>query len=190
MNGGDEEIKAKAPSFCLFFEQLALLLSDNVIEVNELPALPTPQLPVVVQESAPVLGSPSFPSRYPSQSSSSIPKKRPNSVSLVSSSPPEVPALSFPDNVDVPPTTIPKDPKYSGDSAESIDEDNTSDMIRTLIRFILFNLGMDFRQVSWPSYTGPCSLILSGYYRSSIPSNLQTRATDDSVGLQVRCGSE
>jgi len=55
-------------------------------------------------------------------------------------------------------------PDYTGDSIESIDEDNTKQMMATLIHSTLYHLGMAFRQVLWPLYTGTCSLKIAGYF--------------------------
>jgi hypothetical protein len=97
-------------------------------------------------------------------SSSSPPtyKKRPNSLTITTTSPTKIRPqyTSVPRTPDQP--TIPKNPGHSGDSIESIDEVNTRDMIQTFLRTTLYNLGGDFRRFSWPSYAQKCQLNISG----------------------------
>ena len=97
--------------------------------------------------------------------SSSTSKKRPNSLTIRTTTPTKVRPRSMAEQ-SVPCTpdqpTIPKNPDNTGDSIESIDEDNTRDMIRTFLRTPIYHLGRDFIRLSWPSYAQKCQLDISG----------------------------
>jgi hypothetical protein len=97
--------------------------------------------------------------------SSSTSKKRPNSLTITTTCPKKVRLPSSAEQ-NVPRTpdqpTIPKNPDNTGDSIESIDEDNTRDMIRTFLRIPMYHLGRDFIRPSWPSYAQKCQLDISG----------------------------
>jgi hypothetical protein len=176
------------PRFILFFQRLKLLVSDNKRVREELisPAeqltdeesdSPSPrvsrpaQIAFVVPDSPPLSHHLNFtetdPSECPSLRTS---KKRPNSLTLTNTSPRKVRHTSEHEDIgnDNPPLTpdnppVPKDPTYSGDSVESIDEDNTKQMITTFVVSTLTFLGEDFNLLSWPFYTGNCLLETGGY---------------------------
>ena len=94
-------------------------------------------------------------------------KKRPNSLSIITSSPTKVRPTSSLREQDMPHTpdqpTIPKNPDDTGESLESIDEDNTKQMMKTFIDTILDHLEPDFGQIMWPSYAQKCQLYISGF---------------------------
>ena len=140
------------------------LLSDNAQREEEL-ILPTARLTLAAAE--PPLSNPTeFKSTAHSISSTSDSKKRPNSLTISTPSPTKVrqELAAYEQNIPRTPDqpTIPKNPVYSGDSIESIDEDNTKQMIRTFIHTTLYHLGRDFRGMSWPSYAQKCRLAISG----------------------------
>ena len=149
----EEDIFNNAPNFRVFFEELRDLLCDNVVPEDEFVSR-TEQL---------TLAEP--PISHTSELSSASSKKRPNPLTITTSSPtkmrPTIPTT--PDQ----PTSL-RDPKYSGDSRESTHEDNTTGMIRTFLRTILSHLGKDFRRLSWPSYALKCRLAISGSVKSII----------------------
>ena len=158
----EDDIEKHAPRFELFFDQLKLLLSDNVGPLHDEITLPTAES---LQTDTPVF----FPEQLPSitSPSTSETKKRPNSLTLTISSPTKVRLTSSEYN-DAPQTpnqpTIPKNPAFSGESVESTDEDNTRRMIGTLIETALLSLRSDFSEIPWPKYARACSLITSGYF--------------------------
>jgi hypothetical protein len=88
-----------------------------------------------------------LPSVIPSTAES---KKRPNSLSIITSSPTKVrPASSLREQDTMPHTpdqpTFPKNPDDTGDSLESIDEDNTKQMIKAFIDTITRSSRTGFR---------------------------------------------
>jgi hypothetical protein len=119
------------------------------------------------------------PSNFPSavtaeqSESSSSTKKRPNSLTIPSQRLQKVHPTSSQspltvhepvDNVPVIPDqqTMPMDAKGSGDSNESVDEDNAKEVIKAL----LSTLGLlpdDFNQAGRPCHVGVCSLSKGGY---------------------------
>jgi hypothetical protein len=149
----DLDVFDSVPNFRLFFESLQLLVSDNV------------QPEVIVSYAT----NSSLANPEPlSAMSSSIPlKRRPDSLTIATSTPIKVSLTSSRMEQDIPQTpdqpTIPKDSTYSGDSIESINEDNTKQMISTLIRTTISLLGTDFRLISWPLHAQKCRLGVSGY---------------------------
>ena len=156
-----DDIDEHASRFEFFFSQLRLLLSDNVDTVED--EIPSPPAGISLQtDTTTVL------SKYISSnaaSSTSQTKKRPNSLTITTSSPIKV-RLTSSEDVDVAKTpdqpTIPKNPAYSGDSIESTEEDNTKRMIGTLIETALLSLRSDFVSISWPKYARKCRLRSSG----------------------------
>ena len=106
--------------------------------------------------------------------STSETKKRPNSLTITTSSPTKV-RLTSSEYDDAPQTpdqpTIPKNPAFSGDSIESTDEDNTKRMIGTLIDTALLSLRSDFARIPWPKYARKCRLRSSGYFLSNSTSD-------------------
>ena len=158
----EDDIEKHAPRFELFFDQLKLLLSDNVGPLDEI-TLPTAELSL--QTDTPVFFTEQLPSI--TSLSTSETKKRPNSLTLTTSSPTKVRLTSseydsVPQTPDQP--TIPKNPGFSGDSIESTDEDNTKQMIRTLINTALLSLRSDFTGIPWSKYARKCRLRSSGYF--------------------------
>jgi hypothetical protein len=162
----EEDIKDRAPSFGLFFQQLKRLLSDNTQPQPEKELiLPTSQLTLATAE--PPLSNPTdSKSTAHSIHSTSDSKKRPYSLTITTPSPTKVRPKGAPYEQNLPHTpdqpTVPKNPDYSGDSIESIDEDNTKQMIRTFIHSTLYNLGSEFTRIPWPSYAQKCRLGISG----------------------------
>jgi hypothetical protein len=137
-----------------FFKQLRRLICDNIPSESDF-VLPNEQLNLATQD-------PLIPNITPSSSTS---KKRPNSLTIGTTSPTKIRPQSIaeqsaPRTPDQP--TIPKNPDNTGDSIESIDEDNTRDMIRTFLRTSMYHLGRDFIHLSWPSYAQKCRLDISG----------------------------
>ena len=139
----------------LFFKQLRRLMCDNAPQECDF-VLPSEQLNLPTPDplSTPIM-----------TLSSSISKKRPNSLTITTTSPTKVRPESIaeksaPRTPDQP--TIPKNPDNTGDSIESIDEDNTRDMIRTFLRITLYHLERNFICLSWPSYAQKCQLDISG----------------------------
>lgn len=168
----EEDIFKSAPHYRLFFEELRGLVCDAVIPEDEL-ILDTAQLTLAASEPSSVLRTSEFSSN---DSISPTPsKKRPNSLTITTSSPTKVRHISSPQDDAIPrtpdQTTASKDPKYSGESIESTDEDNTKGMIKTFIRTTLSHLGGDFRRISWPSYARKCRLSISGSLKISLYSN-------------------
>ena len=160
----DLEIFDSVPNFRLFFESLQLLVSDNV----QPEALVSPTTHSSIANSEPTLSL----STDHGISSASIPLKRPPAaLTIATSNPNKVRPTSSQMERDIPRTpdqpTVPKNPNYSGDSIESINEDNTKQMITTLIRTIISLLGTDFRQISWPSHAQKCRVGVSGYWMNS-----------------------
>ena len=154
-SGEDADISDQAPTFMLFFKQLRRLMCDNAPQERDF-VLPSEQLNLATSDP------PLTPDITPSSSTS---KKRPNSLTIKTTSPTKVRPQSIaeksaPRTPDQP--TIPKNPDNTGDSIESIDEDNTRDMIRTFLRITLYHLGRNFICLSWPSYTQKCQLDISG----------------------------
>jgi hypothetical protein len=84
----EEDIKNRAPSFGLFFEQLRRLLSDNTHHEEEL-ILPTARLTLAAAEPPPS-NSMEFISTAHSISSTSDSKKRPYSLTISTPSPTKV----------------------------------------------------------------------------------------------------
>lgn len=158
----DEDIMDHAPSFGLFFRQLRRLLCENAQPEEEL-ALPTAQLTLAASE--PPLPNQAEVSSTSHSISSLSEKKRPNSLTI---SAPSTKKLRPTFSKDIPRTpvqpTVQKNPTYSGDSMESVDEDNTKQMISTFIHTTLYHLGRDFRRISWPSYAQRCRLDISGSF--------------------------
>jgi hypothetical protein len=160
----EDDIEKQAPRFGLFFDQLKLLLSDNVEPLDNEITLPPAELSL--QTDTPVF----FPEQFPfiTSLSTSETKKRPNSLTLTTSSPTKIRLTSSeyddlaPHTPDQP--TIPKNPGFSGDSIESTDEDNTKRMIQTLINTALLELRSDFSGITWPKYARRCRLRSSGYF--------------------------
>jgi hypothetical protein len=159
----DDDIENHAPRFELFFDQLSLLISDKVETLDDEITLPTAELSL--QAATPVF----FPEKLSSNvtpSTSEI-KKRPNSLTITTSSPAKVHLISS-EYKDAPRTpnqpTIPRNPTFSGDSIESTDEDNTKRMIGTLINTTLLSLRSDFTRIPWPKYAQKCRLGSSGYF--------------------------
>jgi hypothetical protein len=78
--------------------------------------------------------------------------KRSNSLTITTLSLVKVHVESFSPEQSLPcapdQPTLPKDSVYSGDLAESTDEEIQGKFIHTT----LYHLGEDFRKVSWPSY--------------------------------------
>ena len=157
-SGDNDGIKEIAPNFRLFFRQLKSLLSDNVASEQDL-LVSTREL---VIEGPQPLDVPSVPPEY----FPSIPKKRPNSLTITTSTPTKVRHTSdlserntrhTPDQ-----PTRPKKPNYSGDSVESVNEDNTKRMVGAFIETILYLLGRDFEQITWASYCQKCRLNVLG----------------------------
>ena len=143
----DEDIEEIAPNFRLFFRQLKSLLSDNVVSEQDL-LLSTREL---------AIEAPSVPSEY----FPSIPKKR------TTSTPTKVRHTSVSSEKNTPRTpdqqpTRPKNPNYSGDSVESVNEDNTKRMVGAFVETILYLLGRDFEQITWASFTQKCRLNVLG----------------------------
>jgi hypothetical protein len=159
LKGEDYEdyIKDHSPVFGVFFEQLRSLLTDNLHHHDEI-MLPTTEISVTAD---------AFTDQVPSNTtqSDSLMKKRPTSLTLTTPSPAKVRVTSSeyedPQTPDRP--TIPKNPAYSGDSIESTEEDNTKEMIRTLIHTTIYQLGREFRDICWPSYAKKCRLRCSGF---------------------------
>ena len=154
-------MKDHAPSFRLFFRQLKNLLRENVPRDNLL--VSSTEQPIPEDTVAPDT------SNYESVVQS---KKRPNSLSITTSAPTKVRPTSSLREQDIPHTpdqpTIPKNPDDTGDSLESIDEDNTKQMMKTFIDTILDNLEPDFGQITWPSYAQKCQLCVSGFSPISV----------------------
>ena len=153
-------IKERAPNFRLFFRQLKNLLSENVLRDNQTYS-PMEQATLDVNVS---LDTSNLPSDIHSTAES---KKRPNSVSIITSSPTKVRPTSSLREQDIPHTpdqsTMPKNPDDTGDSLESIDEDNTKQMMKTFIDTIFDHLESDFGQIIWPSYAQKCQLYVTGF---------------------------
>jgi len=154
----DDNIKEIAPNFRLFFRQLKSLLSDNVASEQDV-LLSTRELTI---EAPQPLDVPSVPPEY----FPSIPKKRPNSLTIATSTPTKVRHMSDLSEKNTPCTpdqpTQPKNPNYSGESSESINEDNTKRMIGGFVETILDLLGRDFEQITWASYPQKCRLNVLG----------------------------
>jgi hypothetical protein len=155
-NSEGEDIADQAPTFTLFYEQLRSLIGDNAPQETKL-GLPTEQLPLAATEPPGIANIP--------PSSPSTSKKRHNSLTITTSGSTKVrPQSTSEQNVPHTPDqpTIPPNPGHSGDSIESTDEVNTRDMIQAFLRTTLYNLGREFRQLSWPSYAQQCRLNISG----------------------------
>lgn len=163
--GDNNYIKDRAPNFRLFFRQLKNLLSENVLRDNQLVS-PTEQLTL---DSTTAPDTSNLSSIIHSTTES---KKRPNSLSIITSSPTKVRPTSSLREQDSPHTpdqpTIPKNPDDTGDSVESIDEDNTKQMMKIFIDTILDHLEPDFGQIMWPSYAQKCQLYISGFSPTSV----------------------
>jgi hypothetical protein len=175
----DDHITQDAPRFCIFFKRLKLLLSENkdvraefvssteqsTVQGSNSPSPSRPRQLSLETPDSPPLSHPlevSVP-HLSDFSSSPTSKKRPNSLTLTS--PLKVRNTTAEHN-NAPRTpdqpTIPHDPDYSGDSNESTDEDNTKQMITTLVLSTLAFLGHGFNKLLWPLYTGKCSLEMAG----------------------------
>ena len=158
----EDDIEKRAPIFESFFDELKLLLSDNVEPLDD---EITPTAELSLQTDTPGF----FPEQLPSLNSlsTSETKKRPNSLTLTTSNATKVRRTSS-EYDDAPQTPdqpiIPKNPAFSGDSIESIDEDNTKRMIGTLIHAALLSLRSDFARITWPEYARKCRLRSSGYF--------------------------
>jgi hypothetical protein len=154
----DDDIEDNSPDFPLFFRQLKSLLSNNVVSEQDL-ILPTRELTI---EAPPRLDVQSVSSEY----SPSISRKRPNSLTITSSTPTKVHHTSDLSEENTPSTpnqpTQTKNSNYSGDSFESVNEDNTKQMIRTFVETILYLLRRDFEQITWASYCQKCRLNVLG----------------------------
>ena len=167
----DNTFKHRAPSFCLFFRQLSRLLYEN----DPHDPYETIQRKSLIDSTAEQLTHRN--ASFPNQSELSIvpsaappnPKKRPNSLSIATPSPMKVRLASHeqdsPRTPDRP--TAPKNPDYSGDSIESIDEDDTKKMINNFIDTILGQISPELGKVSWPLYTERCQLDILGFYSLS-----------------------
>jgi hypothetical protein len=158
-----DDIMGSAPNFGLFFGQLRRLVCDNVPPEE----LNTPTAQLTLATTGPPVSNTVETISTPSTSFISKPKKRPNSLTVSTSSPKKVrstPAITqnIPRTPDQP--TVPKNPAHSGDSIESAEEDNTKQMIRTFIHTTLSHLGRDFRRISWPLYAQKCRLDISGSF--------------------------
>jgi hypothetical protein len=158
----EDDIEARAPIFESFFDELKLLLSDNAEPLNDENA---PATESSLRTDVPVF----FPEQLPSLHSPSTLKtnKRPNSLTLAPSNPAKVRRKDseYDNNPHTPDQPmIPKNPAFSGDSIESMDEDNTKRMIGTLTHAALLSLRSDFARISWPRYARNCRLRSSGYF--------------------------
>jgi hypothetical protein len=91
-------------------------------------------------------------------------KKRPNSLTLTTSSPTKARLTSEYDNTPQTPNqpTIAKIPAFSEDSIEFTEEDKTKRMIGMLIDTVLYDLGKQFRDIPWPSHAKRSRFICSG----------------------------
>lgn len=156
-----DDIDEQASRFEFFFSQLRLLLSDNVDAVEDEITFPVAGLSLQTEATT---VDPEYVSSNAVPSASET-KKRPNSLTITTSSPIKVRLRSSEDD-DVPMTpdrpTISKNPAYSGDSIESTEEDNTKRMVGTLIESALLSLRSDFVSISWPKYAQKCRLRSSG----------------------------
>jgi hypothetical protein len=157
----DNWIEDHAPRFSSFFERLSILVSRNVLPGN----------PPTSHQVSPAAIQPLQPDQL-----SLKPKRRPKSLELNNSSPKKTRMESPESELDVPRDTLlqtpdrqtaQKDPYYSGDSVETIAEDNTKIMISTFIQQIVARLGDNFRLISW-STTQECKLKICGYVSVSI----------------------
>ena len=155
-----KEILERAPRFALFFDQLRTLIADNVLSQQSAETQST----AFLATSDPLPSNSMTPLSVPSSSSLlTQSRKRPNSLTIDTSSPAKVRPKS-PQTPDQP--TIPKDPTFTSDSIESSDEDNTKHMIVTFVRTILLHLP-DLTEISWPSTAKRCKLSMSGYLNIS-----------------------
>lgn len=168
LSDDDDEIEIRAPAFASFFERLRTLMSENVETKDRSTELSAKTVHEVAQTPPPALVEITFPDPY-----SPRPKKRASSLG-------EIPAGSKKNRVDPPPSnletpqvgiprtpdrpTTPRNPYYSGDSIESINEDDTKLMISTFIEQSIGYLGKEFRGIGWPSYAQKCRLKISGYF--------------------------
>jgi len=162
----EDDVMDRAPNFGLFFGQLRRLLCDNASPEDRLVSPTGP--PTLAAASPPVSPTSESTSTTHSISLTSKPKKRPNSLIISPSNPKPKksrPTSEVPHNVlhtpDQP--TVPKNPAHSGDSIESVDEENTKQMIRTFIHTTLSHLRKDFRRISWALYAQNCRLDVSGF---------------------------
>ena len=165
LKGSDYEdvIEEYAPKFDLFFSQLRLLLSDNTEPLDDKTTFPITDFSLHAD-------TPSF---FPDNLLSVVTtsaletKKRPNSLTITTSSPTKL-RLASSEHHDAPQTpyqpTIPMNPAFSGTSIESTDEDNTKWMIGTLIDTALLILRSDFIRIPWPTYAQKCRLRSAGYF--------------------------
>ena len=147
-----------APCFGLFFERLELLLSDNVQGDEPLFAYN-----VITSHSHRVRSC--FPvlkfsiNRLLNFFCLHL-EKTSNSLTLTTTSPTKVcptsPIVDWEHNAlrTSDQSIILWNLDYTGGSIESVDDDNPSHMIATLIYSTLYHLGMDFRQVLLRLYTG------------------------------------
>jgi hypothetical protein len=151
----DNEIKQQAPMFMSFFEHLEGLVTQNVWPKSR------------GDES---LGVSPDSSSEPPDPESLKPKRCLTSVEGSSTSPKKI-RVESPES-DTPPVakfetpdrqTVPTDPTFTGDSHESIDEDNTKFMINTFVQQSISQLGGEFRVVQWPIYAKQCQLNISVY---------------------------
>ena len=158
-----DDIEKYAPKFELFFCQLRLLLSDNVEPLEN--EITLPPVESSLQTDTPILFPENLSSNTPPSPSET--RKRPNSLTITTSSPTKV-RLTNSEYTDTPQTpdqpTIPKNPAFSGESTESTDEDNTRRMIGTLVDTALLSLRSDFSEIPWPKYVQACNLRSSGYF--------------------------
>jgi hypothetical protein len=158
-----DDIEKYAPRFELFFCQLRLLLSDNMAPLDD--EITLPPVESSLQADAPIVYPESLSSNPPPSISEN--RKRPNSLTITTSSPIKVRLTNSeytatPQTPDQP--TIPKNPAFSGESTESTDEDNTRRMIGTLIDTALLSLRSDFSEIPWPKYVQACNLRSSGFF--------------------------
>lgn len=155
----DNDIKEIAPNFRLFFRQLKTLLSDNIVSEQDL-LLSTRELSTESPQTLDILS-------VPQEHVPSISKKRPNSLTIATSTPTKVRHVLDLSEKNTPRTpdqpTQSKNPDYSGDSIESVNEDNTKRMIGAFVETILDLLGRDFEQLTWTSYSQKCRLNVLGY---------------------------
>ena len=174
-------IKDHAPNFRLFFRQLGRLLGENVPNANQFTSN-TEQLAFQggLLDTSDIQSIP-----YSTINT----KKRPNSLTITTFSPTKVRPKSFPPEQDIPHTpdqpTVPKNPDDTGDSVESIDEDNTKQMMKVFIDTLFDLLEPEFGHVSWPLYAKRCQLDISGYYRFLSVSYLQARTIEILLGQKA-----
>lgn len=161
LSDDEDGIELRAPAFASFFERLRTLMSENVPPESQ----PAESMSKVSHTAAPtpspVPESPDPKSSRPKKHSSSLEQSPVSSKKIRLKSPESEPLANVFPTPHRP--TVPKSPQYSGDSIESIDEDNTKLMISTFIEQTIGHLGKEFRGIQWPSYARKCRLKISGY---------------------------